>query len=705
MLCLLFSPALFNKFYIADDLGSFTIPLRHLYAEGLHAGRVDLWCQALFGGFYMHGEGQMGMFHPLHLFLYRFMPFVQAFNLEQLAIYLALFVGSYVLFYKWVRGRLAASFGAFVFSFGGTNLMQIVHTNQIAIIAHAPWLMIALDRCIRGDKRYRTRWCLVVALLNGSELLLGHPYFFLMSLALQVWYVLYLTGRSHWGSGVLRAAVGTALGILIGAVQLIPTWSALAMSTRARPSFEFLSFGSLHPINFLQWLNPYIFMGRKVGSLGPHELCIYAGIGPLLLFVWLCTRKNDPDRRLILFLVTLALVGIFLSLGKYDRLFAFYAQLPGLNIFRVPARYMLFVNFAFAGVSALALKRLRSVPPDNPSRLCLLLMAGLFTLSLSTVGMKAVLYLMGNEHRFLLSPASHVVAGSLIVCTGIALFWFALHSQSWALTAFWVFAICDMTFYSGTYLRTLPTGGMHYYEAEVPPVAVPGPISSYPRNDDKLTLGGYRLAGGYAGLEPKTVLPVRDPKYLQALGVTALQDARGTWLLPSISMAPIRLARPFHTEHPVEAMDHVDLTQMAVITRELAVDPAASGFVHIVAEYPGFVRIVGQTSGPALCVLAQRLHPGWSARIGGDKLPLFAVDGDLTGFVLPGGNQDVILEFHPKDFVLGRNITLGTLAVVVLALFSNLIVVSSRGENQSAREASSAPVRWWNATSRTMSWL
>jgi hypothetical protein len=623
----------------------------------------------------MHGEGQMGMLHPLHVLLYRFVPFVQAFDLELLAIYLALFVGGYLLFYKWVQDRLAASFGAFVFSLAGTNLMQIVHTNQVAIVAHVPWLMIALDHCIRGDKRYRNQWCLVVALLNGSELLLGHPYFFLMSMALQVWYVLYLIGGKVWISGLIRAVLGAALGILIGAVQLIPTWSALTRSTRASPSFEFLSFGSLHPINFLQWLNPYVFVERKVGALGPHELCIYGGIGPLLLLIWLCTRKNDPDRRLILFLFALAILGIFLSLGRYNRLFVFYTQLPGLNIFRVPARYMLFANFAFAGASALALKRLRTLPPGKPSRLFLLLMGALFALSLSTIAMKALLGSIGSRYPFLLGPASHVVAGSLIVCAGITLFWFAHHSRSWGLTAFWVFAICDMTFYSGTYLRRLPTGGMHYYEAEVPPVAAPGPIFPDARTDDKLTLGGYRLAGGYAGLEPKTVLPVSDPKYLQVLGVTAERDALGKWLLPPIPMAPVRLARPFQSEHPVEAMDHADLTQMAVIAQDVSVDPGASGSVRIVGQHPGFVRIVAQTSGRALCVLAQRLHPGWSARIGEHKLQLFAVDGDLTGFVLPSGNQDVILEFHPKDFVLGRNITLATLALVVLAFFTNLIVV------------------------------
>ena len=194
--------------------------------------------------------------------------------------------------------------------------MQIVHTNQIAVVAHAPWLMIALKHCIVGDRRYRTRWCMVVALLNGSELLLGYPYYYVMSTALQVWYVLYLTSGRMSSRDVLRAGLATVVGLLIGAVQLVPTWSALKASSRASPTFDFLSEASLHPLNFLQSASPYVFAGRKFGAFGPHELCIYAGIGPLLLFVWLCTKKDDPDRRLIVFLFALAILGVFLSVGE-----------------------------------------------------------------------------------------------------------------------------------------------------------------------------------------------------------------------------------------------------------------------------------------------------------------------------------------------------------------------------------------------------
>ena len=257
---------------------------------------------------------------------------------------------------------------------------------------------------------------------------------------------------------------------------------------------------------------------------------------------------------------------------------------------------MLFTNFALAGASALALSRLRTLPPCYPTWRFRLFMAGLFTLSVSMVVMKVFLVLTPS-HRYAassLGSARAVLGGSVIVCAGIMFFWFALSSRTWGLICFWVFAICDMGFYSGTYLRALPTGGMHYYEAKAVPVPAPGPIfvtDGRPQGtyDDMQTLGGYQLADGYAGLEPKTVLPMHDPKYLKVLGATAVQSADGKWFLTPTPLEPIRLAFPFYSDHPREAMDYVDLTSTAVVTQAVTVDTAASGSVRITEQYPGFV--------------------------------------------------------------------------------------------------------------------
>jgi hypothetical protein len=163
------------------------------------------------------------------------------------------------------------------------------------------------------------------------------------------------------------------------------------------------------------------------------------------------------------------------------------------------------------------------------------------------------------------------------------------------------------------------------------------------------------------------------------MGATAFQDIRKEWhVLPQQPVATVRLAVPVYSAHAIDAMADVDLTKSAVVTQELSVDASAtspgSGTVRITRQYPGFLQIAAETSGRALCVLAQRFHPGWTARIGDVRLPVLAVDGDLTGFVVPGGRQDVILEFRPADFVLGSNITMVSLLVVIGVLGTNQIV-------------------------------
>jgi hypothetical protein len=319
-------------------------------------------------------------------------------------------------------------------------------------------------------------------------------------------------------------------------------------------------------------------------------------------------------------------------------------------------------------------------------------MTSLCALSLSTVALKFILVSTSSHYRFSLSPTKNILGGTFLVCAGIALFSFALRSRNWGLISFWVFAICDMTLYSGSYLQGLPKGGITYYEAETVPVAPPGPVFAAKWKDNVLTLAGYHLADGYAGLEPRALVPMSDANYLKVLGVTAVQDVHGDWFLPPAPLEPVRLALPFYSDHPVEAMNHIDLTRMAVVTQDVTVDTAASGLVRITDQHPGFLHIAAQTTGRALCVVAQRFHPGWTARTSERELQLMAVDGDLTGFVLPGGKQDVILEFLPKDFILGRNITLAALLFVMLFFALNRLTVFSRASQM--REGLHVGAKW-----------
>jgi hypothetical protein len=672
LLLIIFLPTLSNKMYLADDLGEQNIPFRYFYAQGLHAGRIDLWNPALFYGFYAHAEGQTGMFHPFHLLLYRFIPFIQAFGLELLINYLMLWLGSYFLFHRWTSDRVAAAFGAFVFTFAGQNAPAIVHVNRIAVIAHIPWMLFALDHCIRGEKRCAIYWFGAVALLNGSAILFGYPYFFGLTLALQIWYAAYLLVEKASISRVLLGAGGAALGLLIGAIQLIPTWQYLQTSSRAHPDLAFLSESTLRPANIFQWVNPYFFAGRALGDDALREISIYAGIGPFLLFLWLCTRKPKVEGLLPRFLLGLAALGMFLSIGARNRLFVFYSRLPGFNLFRDPSRFALFTLFAFAAGSALALNQLRKNPPPTSSRLLHVLTICLLILSLLTVAPRYLPIPLLSRYASLMSSESHVAAGSVIVCTGIVLFWLALRHRGWWLAAFCVLALCDLGRYAGTLVFDSPTGGLNYYKEDAPPVPPPAILAN---GSDSLTIGGYRILSAYAGLEPTQAHSMSDPNYLQALGATAIQDISGAWtILPLPPSDPVRFEQPLYSTQPQEAMNHVDLTKVAVVVHPVDVDPSAVGSVRIAEEHPGFVQIAAQSSGKMFCALVQRFHPGWTAEIDGQSLDLMPVDGDLTGFVFPGGRHIVTLVFHPNDFSIGRDITLIALLLLAIALLAKWLI-------------------------------
>ena len=89
-------PVVANRPLRGDDLGRFHGPIRAFYARCLAEGDEPLWHPGLYCGFYIHGEGQAGMDHPLHRGLYTFLPLKSAFAVEVVIGYPLLFLGMVV---------------------------------------------------------------------------------------------------------------------------------------------------------------------------------------------------------------------------------------------------------------------------------------------------------------------------------------------------------------------------------------------------------------------------------------------------------------------------------------------------------------------------------------------------------------------------------------------------------------------------------
>src|SRR4051794_1221028 len=70
LLAPLAAPLVSGRLLLGDDLGRSHLPTRSFFARCLSDGDSPLWHPGLYCGFYLHGEGQAGMDHPLHRLIY-----------------------------------------------------------------------------------------------------------------------------------------------------------------------------------------------------------------------------------------------------------------------------------------------------------------------------------------------------------------------------------------------------------------------------------------------------------------------------------------------------------------------------------------------------------------------------------------------------------------------------------------------------------
>src|SRR5262249_20585547 len=89
-------PLATGRVYTYDGIRHSPLPMRAFYASCLRNGDAWDWWPDVCCGFYLQGEGQAGLYHPLHLLLYRTLPLPAALDLEVLLNYPFLLLGTYL---------------------------------------------------------------------------------------------------------------------------------------------------------------------------------------------------------------------------------------------------------------------------------------------------------------------------------------------------------------------------------------------------------------------------------------------------------------------------------------------------------------------------------------------------------------------------------------------------------------------------------
>jgi hypothetical protein len=354
-----------GRVYVADDLGIFHLAARAFYARSLAQGDSFLWWPDVLCGYYLHGEGQAGLYHPLHLLLYRTLPLATAFTLELVLHYPFLLAGTFLVLRRWGFERAAAMFGALVFTFSSFNFLHFVHPNIVAVIAHVPWLLLAIDVVLCDSDARRVAFAKVaVGLLTASQLLVGHPQAVWLSAVIELLYVLFRRGAWSGPGRLWSLAASISFGILGGMIQLLPTWDAMSESVRAAPGTlaAYRAFDSMKPVNLVQLVGPYLLKARVSGR-STQDYALYTGATASVLWIWLLMRRRQLGllKPLASGVIALTVIGLLLAFGKYGYVYRLQAYIPLVNSFGVPVRYVVLVQFAFAVGAALAFADLARV--------------------------------------------------------------------------------------------------------------------------------------------------------------------------------------------------------------------------------------------------------------------------------------------------------------------------------------------------------
>jgi uncharacterized membrane protein YfhO len=68
---------------------------------------------------------------------------------------------------------------------------------------------------------------------------------------------------------------------------------------------------------------------------------------------------------------------------------------------------------------------------------------------------------------------------------------------------------------------------------------------------------------------------------------------------------------------------------------------------------------------PGLLYIADTYDDGWIAKVNGRKVPIIKTNLTFRGIMLDQGENDVILQYKPKLFEIGANITIFGIAVII----------------------------------------
>jgi len=362
------------------------IPWQAYAWEQLREGIIPLWNDLNGMGAPLLANYQLGIFYPPSWLLYICAAIGGVSTLAWANTVLVYFhlvwagLGMVRLVRRIGGEELAQTIAALAFSLSGFFVARAGFFSILWTAAWMPWIILYASRIaspVREDDAIARNSIFPIPLIlcATAMLLAGHAQ---MSWYIALYAVLWVFAGAmmHYGwkeafFSITRLGSSFVVGVLISAVQLLPTAEYLMLSQRTSTvDYETAMAYSFWPWRIITFLAPNFFgnpgQGNYWGYASFHEDAVYVGLLPFLLamfsFAALFSKKKGQLRGLtplVRFLWSVIGIGLVLGLGKFTPIFPFlFEHVPTFDMFHGPVRIMVWVVFSLALLAAIACEML-----------------------------------------------------------------------------------------------------------------------------------------------------------------------------------------------------------------------------------------------------------------------------------------------------------------------------------------------------------
>ena len=430
-------------------------PVNSNYFDLLRAGIYPFFNFNFGLGFDALADSQQSLLHPVKVIIALFANDSTIIDTAFLTFHVVLLVISFGLcifrftsFHRDIGTKLvAAAFGGFCMTYGIAVYANFIHNFFIAALSYGILLFILVDQVI--DKSTVSR-LMTIMFVTTLMLLCGHfgiQWLILFSLMAYGTARLYFMKLSFTRGVPVLVAI--TIGFILAAPQLLPTFEAMQLSSRAMAGGMDKFAQSAGPLQWLAYVAPgavyavfehapraYTFSGANNVVEGIH----YVGLIPVTLFLCAIRFSRQMSWR-IKILTFCALLMALRSMGVFSPVNILLNQLPVFGQFRFPIRSFFLLDIFICLVAALFLVH----PFDRESvgqmlRVLTRVIIAVLTLVLAVVVI-ASLVLTGFLPQIGWAEAAYILASLFVALVGQLVMRSRFLSHRLA-----VLALCVLTF-------------------------------------------------------------------------------------------------------------------------------------------------------------------------------------------------------------------------------------------------------------------